>query len=258
MKSLLCRFNRLPSLILPLMLFCGVRPACATVTEVEAPRQNICVQLMGGGEPSKELGVELGPKDRRLVALSDLARVGPYQRVQSNELVFTQAETDPVALAAWRSKNPGLPDPAPHTLPQIWKPVMKANLPDSPNVLIVLSFNGDRITGYRVFDQSEKALPPGRMGILSLMSKPVALELGREQFTLGSREQRFVPVSTPTGKPASVRLSIAMEDQGEWRLVDRSSIVINPNRRRYALLAPGGATGVSLILLPPAPADPTL
>ena len=257
MKSLLCSLARPLGLLFLLLLPCAARLAAAPDPESKAPRQNICVQLMGGGEPSKELGVELGPKDRRLVALSDLARVGPYQRVQSNELVFTQAETDPVALAAWRSKNPGLPDPAPHTLPQIWKPVMKANLPDSPNVLIVLSFNGDRITGYRVFDQSEKALPPGRMGILSLMSKPVALELGREQFTLGAREQRFVPVSTPTGKPASVRLSFAVEDAGQWRLVDRSSIVINPNRRRHALLAPGGAMGVSLILLPPAPADPS-
>lgn len=244
--------------LLPLGLaaFVATSALATAQSETKTTLQNVCVQLIGTGEPTKELGIELGPKDRRIVALGDRVVAGPFQREQASELAFTQVEVDPVALASWRRRNPGQPDPAPGILPQVWRPVAKAQLPASPNVLILVSFNGDRITGLRVFDQSEKALPAGRIGVLSLLPKPVALELGREQVTIGGLEQRLIPMSTPTGKPASVRLSFAVEDGGQWRLLDRSSIVINPNRRRYALLAPGGAMGVSLILLPPAPADP--
>lgn len=221
------------------------------------PQQQVCIQLLGIGEPTKELGIESSePGARRVAALADRSVIGPFLRDRSRELVFTQPEHDPAALASWRAKNPGQPTPPVGQLPMKWKTVAKAELPDSPNVLVILNFSGDRIVAVKSFDQSENALPVGRIALHSMITQSVAMELGQERFTLGGREQRLIPVTTPTGKPASVRVTYAMENSGQWQLVDRTSIVVNPNRRRHALLIPGGAAGIMLLLLPPAPADP--
>ncbi len=221
------------------------------------PPQLISLQVVGSGESNKELGIELSPRERSLITLSDRASIGPLRRDKTGELDLSFPYTDPAALAAWRAKNPGQPDPGPGMLPVVWRPVAKVNLPDSANVLILVHFSGDRILGYQVFDQSEKALPSGRVALHSMLPRPIAIELGTERLTLGAREtQRLVSVSTPTGRAASVRLSFAIEDDGQWQLLDRTTIVMNPQRRRHVLVVPGGAAGVSLLLLPPAPADP--
>lgn len=230
------------------------RTSSPSAPMIKVPQQ-ITVFFFGTGESAEELSIDTASGEKRTSPLYDGGTIGPVVREKSPTLELKKIQTDPTALDRWRENNPGALPPM-STLPKVHKTAATVALPDSPNILVVVNFNGGNILGTMALDQSEKALPRGRIAVTNLCASPIAIQLGEHRTVLPRRKAEAIPFSTPTGRPASVRLTLGQELNGEWKLIDDSSVVLNPLRRRHAFLVPQGPTGVSLYMLPAAPADP--
>lgn len=236
-------------------------PAHAQAPKSDRPQQAITVQLFGGGQPTRPLYVQLTAQRSEMMALADLNVAGPYLRDLADEVVFYQEVPDPVAVARWRAANPPVPGqpspPLPANLPVVRKALASQKLPAaSPNVLILVYFTNDVIKNVLVFDQRESVLASGQLGLINTCSQPVAIRLGEGQAVVPPQSMKFLPMQTKTGKPASVPLQYGIQGgDGAWQLVDDTSLVVNPKRRRFALIMPGG-NGITLQLLQPAEPDP--
>jgi hypothetical protein len=212
--------------------------------------------LLGRGEPTESLRFTTTPDSPpSIFPLQDDASAGPFVRPKADKVVLEQLETPEHALARWRKTHPGARDPATPPTPQELE-VGQVSVPDSNNVVVLVQFDGNTVRRLQAFDQSEKAVPAGKLRLTNLCSVPVAIQLGQSKTTIPAAGQESLALVTPNGRPASVRLGLAWQNTSGWELLSNTMTVVDPSARRLGFIQPAGQ-GAALLLLPPAAPDPS-
>lgn len=132
--------------------------------------------------------------------------------------------------------------------------------PESDSVLLVVIPSRNNQFVVLAVDGRVGKFPPGNVYFVNVANEPAAISAGTETKNLAVREMWRVPASAATD--FQIKTSISAQVNGQWRLVYRRTIFVDPQKRYIFLVHRQGlearAWSTTLLDFSPPPEKPPL